>query len=96
MRDLAEELAEHFDSIQGAIERARWGAEPREVAAALRAHMRSVSRQLVAAPPPGFLDAALLMSQAVASYEHEPGTSAIRTMLDTFNEYRLTAEGLSR
>jgi hypothetical protein len=96
LRDVAEDLAEHLDSIQGAIERARWGAEPREVSAAIRGHMRSVSRQLVAASPPGFLEAAWWMSEGVTSYEREPDATAIAAMLDSFALYRLAAEGAGR
>jgi hypothetical protein len=96
VRDRAEDLAEHLDAIQGAIERARWGAEPREVLGAIRGHMRSISRELVGNPPPGFLDGAWRMTRDVDAYEHEPGESGIAAMLNSFALYRSTAEGGDR
>jgi hypothetical protein len=95
-RDRGEDLAEHLDAIQGAIERARWGAEPREVLGAIRGHMRSISRELVGNPPPGFLDAAWRMTREVGGYEHEPDDAALAAMLDSFTLYRRAAEGGDR
>jgi len=58
--------------------------------------MRSISRELVGNPPPGFLDGAWRMTRDVDAYEHEPGESGIAAMLNSFALYRSTAEGGDR